>query len=64
MTYNAVENYLRKFRKEAKTMKAAAEGREAPVPSPARPRTKKASPTKAGEFCGVAHHVGCLLTME
>lgn len=59
MTYNAVENYLRRFRKEAKTMKAAAEGRETPVPSPARPRTKK-----AGEFCAVVHHVGCLLTME
>jgi hypothetical protein len=51
MTYNAVENYLRKFRKEAKAIKEAATDRDGPAPSPARPRTKKAdaSPTKAGE---------------
>jgi hypothetical protein len=42
MTYNAVENYLRKFRKEAKAIKEAAADREGPAPSPARPRTKKA----------------------
>jgi hypothetical protein len=50
MTYHAVENYLRKFRREAKDMKAQAEGRMSAAPSPARPRqTKKiASPTKAG----------------
>jgi hypothetical protein len=52
MTYNAVENYLRRFRKDAKAIKEAATDRESPAPSPARPRTKKAetSPTKAGEF--------------
>jgi hypothetical protein len=44
MTYNAVENYLRKFRKDAKEMKGEAADRAGPVPSPARPRvTKKAS---------------------
>jgi hypothetical protein len=50
MTYNAVENYLRKFRKDAKEMKGEAADRAGPVPSPARSRTKKAatvSPSKA-----------------
>jgi hypothetical protein len=63
MTYNAVENYLRKFRKEAKDMKAQAAGREAPVPSPARPKAKKggdASPTKAGECYSMCALVGCM----
>jgi hypothetical protein len=53
MTYNAVENYLRKFRKEAKDMKAQAADREGPAPSPARPKNKNAatvSPTKAGMY--------------
>jgi hypothetical protein len=56
MTYNAVENYLRKFRKEAKDMKAQAADREGPAPSPARPKTKKAStvsPTKAGMYAHI-----------
>ncbi|KAH7074769.1 hypothetical protein BKA63DRAFT_320758 [Paraphoma chrysanthemicola] len=55
MTYHAVENYLRKFRREAKDMKGDAAGRDGPVPSPARPRTKKASdvtPKKAGVKTG------------
>lgn len=52
MTYHAVENYLRNFRRDAKDMKSQATDRKGPVPSPARPRVKKAgevSPTKAGE---------------
>jgi hypothetical protein len=57
MTYNAVENYLRKFRKEAKAIKEAAADREGPAPSPARSRTKKAdamaSPSKTGMCCYV-----------
>jgi hypothetical protein len=51
MTYYALENYLRKVRKDAKDMKIAAADRDLPAPSPARPRTKKASsvsPVKAG----------------
>ncbi|KAH7087725.1 hypothetical protein FB567DRAFT_628638 [Paraphoma chrysanthemicola] len=55
MTYNAVENYLRKFRREAKDMKDDAAGRDGPAPSPARPRTKKASnvtPKKPGVKTG------------
>jgi hypothetical protein len=43
MTYHAVENYLRRFRKEAKDMRGQAEGRESTAPSPARPRVKKAA---------------------
>jgi hypothetical protein len=44
MTYHAIENYLRRFRKIAKEMKDEAADRAGPVPSPARPRvTKKAS---------------------
>lgn len=47
MTYNAVESYLRKFRKEAKEMMGSATG-AAPVPSPARPRkAASVSPKKA-----------------
>jgi len=64
MTYNAVENYLRKFRKEAMTMKAQAEGRQAAAPSPARPRTKKAgdfSPVK-GEWYNMVVMMDVLLT--
>lgn len=51
MAYNAIENYLRKFRKEAKAIKEQAVDRDGPAPSPARPRTKKPveSPTKGGE---------------
>ncbi|KAF2028430.1 hypothetical protein EK21DRAFT_29601, partial [Setomelanomma holmii] len=52
MTYHAVENYLRKFRKNSKEMKSEAADRGGPVSSPARSRTKKAgdaSPTKAGK---------------
>jgi hypothetical protein len=40
MTYYAVENYLRKFRKDAKDMRGQAPG--AAAPSPAKPRVKKA----------------------
>jgi hypothetical protein len=49
MTYHAVENYLRKFRKDAKEMRGSAKA----APSPARPTSKKArsgSPVKNGEF--------------
>ncbi|KAF1915579.1 hypothetical protein BDU57DRAFT_277290 [Ampelomyces quisqualis] len=53
MTYNAVEGYLRKFRKEAKDMKTEASGRVAAAPSPARPKkTKNVSPTKASVKTG------------
>jgi hypothetical protein len=48
MTYYAVENYLRKFRRDAKEMKKEAGDRDVPAPSPAR---KKASPVKGGELC-------------
>jgi hypothetical protein len=41
MTYHAVENYLRKFRKDAKDMRGQPHGSVAP--SPARPRVKKAT---------------------
>lgn len=47
MTYHAVENYLRKFRKEAKEMKGSA----AAAPSPSKSRAKKTldiNPAKAG----------------
>jgi hypothetical protein len=50
MTYHAVENYLRKYRKEAKDMRAQATGREN-APNLARPRSRKAdtvSLAKAG----------------
>jgi hypothetical protein len=50
MTYHAVENYLRKFRRDAKERKAAAERLPAPTPKKAAPRSKKSddneSPTK------------------
>lgn len=52
MTYHAVKNYLRKFRKEAKEMKGDVVDRPGPVPSPAKPRAKKTStvsPVKAGK---------------
>lgn len=54
MTYYAVENYLRKFKRDAKDLKAQAEGREAAAPSPARPKVNKkiASPTKGGVKTG------------
>jgi hypothetical protein len=47
MTYYAVENYLRKFRRDAKEMKKEAGDRDVPASSPAR---KKASPVKGGEL--------------
>lgn len=42
-TYNAIENFLRKPKKEAAKLRAEAMGTTAPAPSPARPRstTKK-----------------------
>ncbi|KAF1957332.1 hypothetical protein CC80DRAFT_491469 [Byssothecium circinans] len=47
-TYNAIENFLRKPKKKAQEMKAEANGRQGPAPSPSRaPRTPK-TPTKAG----------------
>jgi hypothetical protein len=50
MTYNAAENYLRKFRKAAKEMN----GHVAPTaaPSTTKPRAKKsdANPAKTGEY--------------
>lgn len=49
MTYHAVENYLRKFRKEAKDMKGGTAGRD--IVAPSTPRLKKkakdVSPTKS-----------------
>jgi hypothetical protein len=60
MTYNAVESYLRKFRKEAKEMKGSATDRAAPVPSPARPRkAASVSPKKAA-----AGNFSCCITDE
>jgi len=49
MSYHAVENYLRKFRKAAKEMNGHVPATAAP--SPAKPRAKKvdASPAKTGE---------------
>jgi hypothetical protein len=55
MTYHAVENYLRRFRKEAKEMKGGAP--VAPIPS--TPKAKKASvvsPTKAGKVSWIPSH--------
>ncbi|KAI1513442.1 hypothetical protein KJE20_01628 [Pyrenophora tritici-repentis] len=50
MTYNALENRLRAWKKEATAMKAAASGREIAVKSPSKSRAKKgeANPTKKG----------------
>ncbi|EDU40761.1 predicted protein [Pyrenophora tritici-repentis Pt-1C-BFP] len=59
MTYNALENRLRAWKKEATAMKAAASGREIAVKSPSKSRAKKgeANPTKKGEYhclsCGM-----------
>ncbi|KAA8625971.1 hypothetical protein A1F94_001026 [Pyrenophora tritici-repentis] len=52
MTYNALENRLRAWKKEATAMKAAASGREIAVKSPSKSRAKKgeANPTKKGEY--------------
>ena len=48
MTYHALQNQLRKIKKDAAAMKEEAAGREGPAPSPAKPRGKKgnASPAK------------------
>ncbi|KAF2637746.1 hypothetical protein P280DRAFT_509479 [Massarina eburnea CBS 473.64] len=45
-TYNAIENFLRKPKRKAAEMKAEANGREAPAPSPSRPRAPR-SPGKS-----------------
>jgi hypothetical protein len=62
MTYHALENRLRKWKKEALALKDEAAGIAAPAKSPARPRVKKdASPTKGGESQVPTHceHLGC-----
>ena len=41
MTYHAVENYLRKFRKEAKTMMAQPGGSDSPAPKATVARKRK-----------------------
>jgi hypothetical protein len=56
MTYHALENRLRKWKKEAIALKDEAAGVAAPAKSPAKPRAKKdASPTKGGESQPPAH---------
>jgi hypothetical protein len=50
MTYHALENRLRKWKKEATALKDEAADVAAPAKSPAKPRVKKdASPQKGGE---------------
>jgi hypothetical protein len=41
MTYHAVENYLRKFRKEAKIMMAQPSGSDSPAPKATGARKRK-----------------------
>jgi hypothetical protein len=49
MTYHAVENYLRKFRKEAKAMMAQPSGDDSPPPSTTTRKKKNESPTKSSK---------------
>lgn len=51
-TYNAIEGFLRKPKKQAIQLKEEAAGRQSPACSPARPRAKKGdvSPKKSREY--------------
>jgi hypothetical protein len=50
MTYHALENRLRKWKKEATALKDEAAGVPAPAKSPVKPKVKKdAIPQKNGE---------------
>jgi hypothetical protein len=53
MTYHALENRLRKWKKEATALKDEAAGGEGVAKSPVKTRAKKvdASPTKGGMCC-------------
>ena len=53
MTYDALENRMRKFKKAATALKDESADRDDPPKSAAKPRAKKgsASPTKGGECC-------------
>lgn len=58
MTYHAVENYLRKFRKEAKSMMAQLSGDDSPAPVATATRKKKNDgPSKPGKY-GRATYIG------
>jgi hypothetical protein len=54
MTYHALENRLRKWKKEATALKDETEGREGAAKSPVKTRARKgaASPAKGGTYCG------------
>jgi hypothetical protein len=53
MTYHALENRLRKWKKEATALQDEAAGRKDAAKSPVKSRAKKgdASPTKGGMCC-------------
>jgi hypothetical protein len=59
MTYHAVENYLRKFRKEAKNMMAGqpSGGDASPAVTPAKAsgvrKRKNESPMKSGKYFSI-----------
>jgi hypothetical protein len=56
MTYHALENRLRKWKKEATALKDEAAGVPAPAKSPVKPKVKKdAIPQKNGESHSAMH---------
>jgi hypothetical protein len=50
MTYHALENRLRKWKKEATAMKDEAAGVTAPAKSAAKPRVKKDASPQKGDY--------------
>jgi hypothetical protein len=64
MTYHALENRMRKWKKEATALKDESGGGESVAKIPAKPRAKKASasPIKGGKFCILPNASVALLT--
>jgi hypothetical protein len=67
MTYYALENRLRKWKKEAAALKAEVDGVPPPAKSPTKSKAKKGgvSPSKDGQYLTstwTSHHFGlCVL---